>query len=140
MSAGRPWLLIEDDSVDLMAVQRTLRHHGLSPVLRHFWTAEKALEYLHQTAEPLPALILLDLNIPRMSGLDFLAALRADFRLRAIPVIVLSTSGEEADRRQAFALGVVDFLLKAPDYAEFEKIMRRLRDFDGCSAAAGDER
>ena len=91
-------LLVEDDRVDVMTVQRALSKHEIENPLFVARTATDALAMLRgegaEKIEPLPALILLDLNLPRMSGIDFLRELRRDRELRGLSVIVLTSSNE----------------------------------------------
>jgi len=71
---------------------------------------------------PRPGLILLDLNLPFMNGFEFMRALKADSDLRRIPVIVLTTSEQEADRDKAFALGAAGYIVKPLDFKQFVKV------------------
>ena len=74
-------------------------------------------------------LILLDLNMPRMNGTEFLAAIKADELLRAIPVVVLTTSQEDRDRLRAFGLSAAGYMVKPVDYPQFVDVIRTLRDY-----------
>ena len=92
------------DLEPLVAVMRALRDLGSTNPLHHATDGEKALTFLRDPASPRPMLILLDLNMPRMSGTEFLAVIKADEVLRSIPVVVLTTSKEDRDRLRAFGL------------------------------------
>ena len=92
-------LLVEDDRVDAMAVQRAFRELKIGDRLEVVLDGVGALEHLEARGEELPDLILLDLNMPRMNGVEFLFARRERERLRDIPVVVMTTSTDERDKR-----------------------------------------
>ena len=116
-------LLVEDDRVDVMTVQRALKKHAIRNPLHVARTATDALAMLRGEAgpkiDPPPGLILLDLNLPRMSGIEFLRELREDARLRDLSVIVLTSSNEPADRAAAFRYEVEDYIVKPHSFDEF---------------------
>ncbi len=114
-------LLVEDDRVDVMTVQRALKRHAIAIPLHVARTATEALELLRDKgrARIRPGLILLDLNLPRMSGIEFLQALRADPALRDLRVIVLTSSNEPNDRAAAFRYEVEDYIVKPHSFEEF---------------------
>ena len=116
-------LLVEDDRVDVMTVQRALKRHAIGNPLHVARTATDALAMLRGEGRaklhPVPALILLDLNLPRMSGIDFLKALREDVELRDLTVIVLTSSNEPNDRAAAFRYDVEDYVVKPHSFDEF---------------------
>ncbi|KPF61521.1 chemotaxis protein CheY [beta proteobacterium AAP51] len=122
-------LLVEDDDVDAMTVRRTLRQIGAPNPMERASDGERALAYLRDPAQPRPGLILLDINMPRMNGIEFVAAIKADPQLRLIPVVVLTTSVEEGDRLAAFAHSVAGYMVKPVDYPQFVKIMGLIRDY-----------
>lgn len=116
-------LLVEDDRVDVMTVQRALKRHAIANPLHVARTATDALAMLRGEGGaklfPSPALILLDLNLPRMSGIEFLKALRGDDELRDLTVIVLTSSNEPKDRAAAFRYDVDDYIVKPHSFDEF---------------------
>jgi CheY-like chemotaxis protein len=116
-------LLVEDDRVDIMTVQRALRRNRIHNPLHVARTAPEALAMLRgdggQPPIPRPALVLLDLNLPRMSGIEFLDQLRADPRLQDLKVIVLTSSNEPNDRAAAFTYEVEDYVVKPHSFDEF---------------------
>jgi CheY-like chemotaxis protein len=122
-------LLVEDDDIDAMTVRRTLKELGAPNPLNREIDGERALEFLRKTDNPRPGLILLDLNMPRMNGIEFLAELKQDPQLRLIPVVVLTTSSEEGDRLAAFSNSVAGYMVKPVDYPQFVQIMRLIRDY-----------
>jgi CheY-like chemotaxis protein len=126
MRDNRPVLLVEDDVVDRLVVKRAFRDLGLGNPLEVAGNGELALAFLRDPANPRPGLILLDLNMPRLNGLDFLKAMKADEGLRAIPVVVLTTSRDEQDRQESFRLGVSGYLVKPVEYEGFVEMLRTI--------------
>ena len=125
MNEQKTILVVEDDEVDVMTIKRAMKEiHVTNPVTVK-WNGEEALEYL-QGEKDLPGIILLDLNMPRMNGVEFLKHMRADERLKPIPVIVLTTSREEQDRVSSFNLGVAGYMIKPVDYLQFVEVIRAI--------------
>lgn len=125
----RPLLLVEDDEVDVLSLERALaRLPAAFPieVARH---GEAALQWLRSEGHPLPFLILLDINMPRMNGHEFLAELRRDPMLRTLPVAVLTTSPHEADRDRLYQLGIMAYLVKPTRSEEYVEMLRSLAEF-----------
>ncbi|MEW8386876.1 MAG: response regulator [Candidatus Thiodiazotropha sp.] len=119
-------LLIEDDRVDIMTVQRALQKNNLSNPLHVARTGLQALDMLRGAngvvkLDPLPALILLDLNVPQMSGSEFPQELRKDPQLSALRIIVLTSSNEPQDRAAAFEYEVDDYIVKPHSFDEFTR-------------------
>ena len=129
MNAHHSILLIEDDRIDAMTVMRALRDLGSTNPLHHVTDGEKALTFLVDPASPRPMLILLDLNMPRMNGAEFLAVIKADDLFRAIPIVVLTTSQEDRDRLRAFDLSAAGYIVKPVDYTQFVNVMRTVLDY-----------
>ena len=127
MLESRPILLVDDDTVDAMAVRRALRELQVDNELRHVLNGEEALAYLRREGNETPCLILLDLNMPRMNGLEFLEALRADEALNEIPVVVVTTSPDRQDVARSAELGAASYILKCADYAEFRESMKAVQ-------------
>ena len=122
-----PILVVEDNAEDFLALRRAFRKHAvLNPVV-HCENGEQALEYLQglgrHPAWPaaLPVLVLLDLNMPGLDGRDVLGALQFDKALRAIPVIVFTTSGLARDVTDCYRLGANSYLTKPLNYSELEE-------------------
>jgi len=107
MSARRV-LLVEDDPILRRAGETSLKQRGFSVV-----TASDGAEGLTKAREEAPHLILLDLSMPLMPGVELLRSLKADAATRDIPVLVLSNSSREDDKREALALGATGYLVKA---------------------------
>jgi CheY-like chemotaxis protein len=130
-------LLVEDDEVDVMNVRRALRSNRLGHVLRVAHDGVEALELLRSArdrkVEVLPQLILLDLNLPRMNGFEFLRELRADPELKRLVVIVLTTSDDERDVRAAYALNVAGYMVKPVAFGTFVDVVNALDRYWSCS-------
>ena len=120
-------LLVEDDRVDIMTVQRALKKTDISNPLCVARTGVEALGMLrgegYPKLEPTPSLILLDLNLPKMGGIEFLKELRADPELSAMQVIVLTSSNEPSDRDAALKYEVDDYIVKPHAFDEFSNVI-----------------
>jgi CheY-like chemotaxis protein len=132
-------LLVEDDRVDIMTVQRALKKIAVSNPLYVARTGVEALGMLRgdgfPVIEPTPSLILLDLNLPKMGGIEFLRELRADPLLRSLQVKVLTSSNEPSDRAAAFEYEVDDYIVKPHSFDEFANAMSIiLADWSGENA------
>jgi CheY-like chemotaxis protein len=119
-------LLVEDDRVDIMTVQRALKKNQISNPLQIARTGLEALQMLRGEAgfdklSPPPGLILLDLNLPKMSGIEFLRELRGDPELKELRIIVLTSSNEPSDRAAAFRYDVDDYIVKPHSFDEFSR-------------------
>jgi CheY-like chemotaxis protein len=125
MNEQKTILVVEDDEVDVMTIKRAMKEIHVTNPVQVKWNGEEALEYL-QGEKDLPGIILLDLNMPRMNGVEFLRHMRADERLKPIPVIVLTTSREEQDRVSSFNLGVAGYMIKPVDYLQFVEVIRAI--------------
>ncbi|MDZ4163550.1 MAG: response regulator [Smithellaceae bacterium] len=124
MKKNLPVLLVEDDLVDQMTLKRAFRDLGLTGRLDIARNGLEALEFLKNN--PRPAFILLDLNMPRMNGFEFLQVQKHSAEWQMIPVVVLTTSREERDKRESFMLGVAGYIIKPVDYPEFVEAMRTI--------------
>lgn len=127
-------LLVEDDEVDVMNVKRAFKKSNISNPLFVAANGLEALAMLRGEGEPphLPAtrrLILLDLNMPKMGGIEFLHELRADPVLRMTPVIVLTTSNQDRDRVEAYQLNVAGYILKPVTFTNFAEAMATLNKY-----------
>lgn len=133
MTEDRTILLVEDNPDD---VELTLRAFDRSDVVNDIVVAgdgEQALDYLFATgahagrdATRLPAVVLLDLQLPKIDGLEVLRRLREDERTRRLPVVVLTSSNEEQDVLMSYDLGANSFVRKPVDFAQFREAARQL--------------
>jgi CheY-like chemotaxis protein len=92
----------------------------------HRENGEDAITYLRDPANEKPCIILLDLNMPIMNGIEFLQVVKNDDQLRRFPVIVLTTSEEQQDKLNSFNLGVAGYMAKPVDYRQFVEVMRSI--------------
>jgi CheY-like chemotaxis protein len=123
---NKPILLVEDDQVDTMTVKRALKEIHVTNPLIHLENGEEAVHYLHDAEREKPCIILLDLNMPIMNGIEFLQVVKHDDYLRRIPVVVLTTSEEQQDKVNSFNLGVAGYMAKPVDYRQFVEVMRSI--------------
>lgn len=121
-------LLVEDDDVDVMNVKRALRKNLLDIPLYRAANGVEALSVLRNwraqgSGDTDKLVVLLDLNMPKMGGLEFLRVLRHDTQFRNIPVIVLTTSSQEKDLEAAYELNVAGYIVKPVDFHNFVEII-----------------
>ena len=119
MQNSRPVLLVEDDSVDAMMVERAFKDLKIANQLVHKLNGEQALEYLRDNSNTKPCVVLLDLIMPRMNGIEFLKIVKADEILKSIPVVVLTTSKKEQNIVESFRFGVAGYIVKSVDNKKF---------------------
>jgi CheY-like chemotaxis protein len=124
MKDSKPILLVEDDIVDALTVKKALAEIKVTNALVHKANGEEALKYLNDDYNLKPSLIFLDLNMPKMNGVEFLRLVKASSTLKRIPVIVLTTSKDEQDIIDTFELSVAAYMVKSVDYARFVEMLR----------------
>ncbi|MEW6497322.1 MAG: response regulator [Cyanobacteriota bacterium] len=127
-------LLIDDDDVDVMTVKRAFKKNNIKNPLYVATNGVEALALLRskELSKRLPGsrkLLLLDLNMPKMGGIEFLRELRADPELRVLPVIVLTTSNEDKDKVEAYNLNVAGYIIKPVTFAKFVEAMATLTKY-----------
>lgn len=118
-------LLLEDDDVDVMTIKRVFKDINLRYKLIVAGNGEEGLAYLDQ-ADELPNLILLDLNMPRMGGIEFLEIIKQDERYKHISVVVLTTSDTPADIRVSYERCAAGYFVKPVDYKQFIEAIRTI--------------
>ena len=126
MRSSKPILLLEDDAVDAMTIKRALKDIKMQNPLVHVTNGEEGLSYLSNGDNARPCVILLDINMPKMNGFEFLKVAKADDKLRQIPVIMLTTSKDERDKVESFQLSVAGYIVKPTDYKKFVEAVRTL--------------
>jgi CheY-like chemotaxis protein len=126
MRNSKPILLVEDDRVDAMTVERALKDLNVTNPLVHMANGEEALEYLRNDGSKTPCVILLDLNMPRMNGIELLKIVKNNGELRKIPVVVLTTSRDTEDKCETFGLSVAGYIVKPADYKKFVEAMKTI--------------
>lgn len=122
----RPILLVEDDQVDAMITQRALKDINVTNRLDIVGDGEEALAFLRDPENEKPCIILLDLSMPRMNGIEFLQVAKQDEALRRIPVVVLTASTEEQDKVDSFNLSVAGYMVKPVDYQQFVEVVKTI--------------
>ncbi|UQA56433.1 response regulator [Polyangium aurulentum] len=123
-------LLVDDDEVDVMNVQRAFQKNRLANPIHVATNGLEALEKLRDgSIKGARRLVLLDLNMPRMNGIEFLRALRADPELQTTSVVVLTTSNEDRDKVEAYRLNVAGYLLKPVTFVDFVDVMGTLNKY-----------
>jgi CheY-like chemotaxis protein len=126
-------LLVEDDPGDVLMTKEAFEHYKLRNVLHVVTDGEQALQFLRRTGgyadAPRPGLILLDLNLPRLDGLEVLAELKADPVLKVIPVVILTTSQAQQDVLRSYALHANAYVSKPVDFETFIEAIRQIDNF-----------
>jgi len=123
-------LLVEDDELDVENVRRAFKRSNITSPLWVASDGEEALRLLRSNEVPRQRrLVLLDLNLPRMNGIELLRELRHDPSLHAQSVVVLTTSNEERDRTEAYGLNVAGYLLKPISFKSFVELMAALHRY-----------
>jgi CheY-like chemotaxis protein len=122
-------MLIEDNDIDATAIKRALKElQVVNPLVRKT-DGQAALETLRAESDNHPCVILLDLNMPIMNGIEFLKIVKSDNEMRRIPVIVLTTSQDECDKVKSFQLSVAGYIVKPNDYEKFIEVIRTLNQY-----------
>ena len=129
MHRARPLLLVDDNPDDAMILERAFRDLGVVERVIHAPSAERAWEYLHAPTNDKPVLILLDLQMPGMSGMEFLQAVKAEPALAAIPVVMLTSSQKPRDILQSFAGYAAGYIVKPFDYASARKTLQIIQEY-----------
>jgi CheY-like chemotaxis protein len=114
-------MLVEDDLGDVAIIKKVLKELDIKNETINPNNGEEALDYLSNEANERPCIIFLDLNMPKMNGTEFLNNIKADQRLKNIPVIALTTSKDGRDIEKCFQLGVAGYTVKPVDYKQFVK-------------------
>ena len=123
-------IMIEDDEGHARLIEKNIRRAGISNDLTHFLDGTSALEYLFSNADNLgPMLVLLDLNLPDMSGTDVLAKIKGDERLHRTPVVVLTTTDDKTEIARCYDLGCNVYITKPVNYESFADAIRQLGFF-----------
>jgi CheY-like chemotaxis protein len=139
MQKPKPILLIEDDSVDAMTVKRAMRDLKVDHSVIHLVNGEEAMKYLTSPDTEKPFVVLLDLNMPKMNGIEFLKVMKTHPELKTIPVIVLTTSKEHRDILGSFELGASGYMVKPVDYLKFIEILSKIVTYWNSSELPKDE-
>jgi len=120
-------LMIEDDEGHARLIEKNIRRAGVCNEVRHFASGTAAVEHLFsETREDGPVLVLLDLNLPDMSGTDILARIKGDERLKRAPVVVLTTTDDQREIQRCYDLGCNVYITKPVVYDTFAQAIRQL--------------
>ena len=129
MNTKKPILLVEDDRVDAMTVRRAFKQVRIPNPLHHVENGEEALEFLKNEKNEKPAIILLDLNMPKMNGIEFLQVIKNEQDFQTLPVIILTTSKEQKDRINSYKFGVAGYVVKPVDYQQFVEMVNAIKTY-----------
>jgi CheY-like chemotaxis protein len=123
-------VMIEDDEGHARLIEKNIRRAGISNKIHHFLDGTSALDFLFRSSEgPAangPALVLLDLNLPDMSGTDILSQLKSHPKLKRLPVVVLTTTDDKVEIQRCYDLGCNVYITKPVDYEAFATAIRQL--------------
>ena len=122
-------LLVEDDEVDVMNVKRAFSKNNIKNELFVAGNGVEALDMLRNSIIPLPRIIILDINMPKMNGIEFLKIVREDENLKNISVFVMTTSNEDSDKINAYNLNVAGYILKPLSFEKFINSVATLKNF-----------
>lgn len=121
-------LLIEDDTIEIMKLERTVSKLGVNHKITQAKNGEAALDIL-KSGDKVPDIILLDLNMPRMSGIEFLKVLKGDEKLRYLPTIVLTTSENRVDLLECYKIGIAGYVIKPLKFEDYEHKLKRVLEY-----------
>ena len=123
-------IMVEDDEGHARLIEKNIRRAGISNELRHFSNGTSALDYLfnhsHGPTHNGPAMILLDLNLPDMTGYDILARIKGDDKLKRTPVVVLTTTDDKVEIERCYDMGCNVYITKPVNYESFADAIRQL--------------
>lgn len=128
MNITLPILLVEDNPMDVDLTRRAFIRHNLANPLEVARDGQEALDFIAKwkMGEPLPAVILLDLKLPKVSGLEVLRAIRAHSDFGIVPVVILTSSAEDQDIHEAYSLGANSYIVKPVDFDKFIDVARQI--------------
>ncbi len=118
--------MVEDNPSDIELTRRAFRKNGLADKLVVAESGQEALGYLSDTTQPLPAVVLLDLKLPQVGGLEVLRRIRAGQRTHLLPVVVLTTSKEQQDMVDSYRLGANSYIRKPVSFGQFCEAVAQL--------------
>lgn len=119
-------LLIEDNPDDEALTLRSLKKNGIVNPVKVARDGEEAVDYLFDAGNVVPVLVLLDLKLPKIPGLEVLQRMRADARLRLVPVVILTSSKEDSDLIAGYTLGCNSYIRKPVDFDQFNAAIQTL--------------
>ena len=123
-------IMVEDDEGHARLIEKNIRRAGIANAIRHFLDGTTALDYMFNAPDGPkmngPALILLDLNLPDMSGIDILTKIKSDERLKRTPVVVLTTTDDKQEIQRCYDLGANVYITKPVNYESFARAIQQL--------------
>ena len=127
-------ILVEDNPADVEMTLSALKDHNLANKVHVLKDGAEALSYIMNNVDcrpghagqPCPKVILLDLKLPKIDGLEVLRRIRSDERTKSVPVVILTSSNEERDRIEGYKLGVNSYVVKPVDFAEFARAVKEI--------------
>lgn len=125
-------LLIEDDMIEVMKLNRTISKLEYPHKIIEAKNGEEALSILYKK-DRLPDIILLDLNMPKLNGIEFLSILKNDSDLRYIPTIILTTSNNRKDVLECYKIGVAGYVIKPLKFGDYVELIKRVLDYWSCN-------
>jgi CheY-like chemotaxis protein len=125
-------LFIEDDAIEVMKFNRVVSALGLTHQIIESNNGENALAFL-EAKENLPDIILLDLNMPKLNGIEFLTILKNDSILKYIPVVILTTSSNSKDVKECYKIGIAGYILKPLKYEDYASKIQKILDYWSCN-------
>jgi len=123
MNQNKAILVVVDDAIDRMTILRAFKQIKITNEIFTVTNGEEALAFLKDPQNPKPCLILLDLNMPKMNGLEFLKQRMSDQKILSIPVIILTTSQEEKDKVDSLNYSISGYMVKPVDYLQFVELI-----------------
>jgi CheY-like chemotaxis protein len=128
MNTTLPILLIEDNPMDVDLTQRAFIRHNLANPLEVMRDGQEAIDFVAgwRAGDPVPSVILLDLKLPKICGLEVLRVIRAHPDIGTVPVVVLTSSAEDDDIRKAYLLGANSYIVKPVDFEKFRDVARQI--------------
>ena len=125
-------LFIEDDTIEVMKFNRVIKTLGFNHRIVEAHNGEIAMELLKDRSN-LPDIIILDLNMPKMNGIEFLIFLKNDKTFKYIPTIILTTSSNHKDLKQCYEIGIAGYILKPLKYEDYVSKIQKIFDYWGCN-------
>lgn len=129
MKAHIPILLVEDDDVDILSTQRAFKELDIKNPLVVAKNGEDALVYLQNPDVPVPGLILLDLNMPKVNGIEFLRQYKSINELKWIPAVVLTTSANHRDIHEAYMHHTSGYMIKPLNFDDFKEVIKNVFEY-----------
>jgi CheY-like chemotaxis protein len=133
MNSAIEILLVEDNADDVELTLRALTKHNLANKIHVVRDGEEALDFLFcrgafssRSFDDQPKVVLLDLKLPRVDGLEVLRAVKSDPRTKTVPVVVMTSSGQQRDMVESYQLGVNSYIQKPINFGEFQEVIRQL--------------